>query len=439
MSANKLNTLSRRQFLSNTAKTCFGVSLGGSMASLFNTPAFADAADPDLINKAAKAKHVIYLYMSGGLTHLDTFDPKPQAAANIHGDKTAIKTNADGIQLSEYLPNLAKHADKLCIIRSMNTTQGAHSPGRYFMRTGYTPRASITHPSAGGWVNKLAEPLNKTLPGFITVNCGSGHPGAGFLEPNYQPLPIGNALAGLQNSKKSKNVTQYDLHEQISLRKQLDQEFDEKFAKGHKDVRAYNEVYDSAVKLMRSEDLEAFDLSKESSVTHKLYGAGNFSKGCLLARRLVERGVRFVEVELGGFDWHNDVFGQAAEQLPMLDQGFSALLEDLKVKGLLDSTLVVLATEFGRTPKITQNAGRNHYPKVFSCVMAGGGVKGGYVHGNTDETGSNIVEGKVDAKDFNASIGYALGIDYDKTIHSASKRPFKMSTKDGSPILDLFS
>ncbi len=190
---------------------------------------------------------------------------------------------------------------------------------------------------------------------------------------------------------------------------------------------------------MRSDDLEAFDLSKESATTHKLYGASNFSKGCLLARRLVERGVRFVEVELGGFDWHNDVFGSAAQQLPALDQGFSALLEDLKVKGLLDSTLIVLATEFGRSPKLTREGGRNHFPKAFSCIMAGGGVKGGYIHGKTDATGTNVVEGKVDAKDFNASIGYALGLEYDKTIHSASKRPFKMATKDGKPILDLFA
>ncbi len=435
---NKLSTLNRRDFLATTAKTCFGVTLGGSLAQLFNTPAFADTSDPALASKAAKAKHVIYLYMSGGMTHLDTFDPKPQAAANIHGDKKAIKTNADGIQLSEYLPNLARHADKLSIIRSMSTTQGAHGPGRYFMRTGYTPRSSITHPTAGGWVNKLAKPLNDTIPGFVTVNCGSGHPGAGFFEPNYQPLPIGNALSGLQNSSVPKHLSDEDFEKQLTIRQDLDHDFDEKFAPAQKDVRAYNEMYAAAVKLMRSKDLEAFDLSKESTTTHKLYGASNFSKGCLLARRLVERGVRFVEVELGGFDWHDDVFGNAADKLPMLDQGFSALLEDLKVKGLLDSTLVVLATEFGRSPKLTANAGRNHFPKAFSCIMAGGGVKGGYVHGETDATGTSVVKDKVTATDFNATIGHALGIEYDKTLYSASKRPFKMQARDGKPILDLF-
>ena len=277
--------------------------------------------------------------------------------------KTAIRTKADGIQLSEYLPNLARHADKLAIIRSMNSTQGAHAPGRYFMRTGYTPRSSITHPSAGGWVNKLAAPINNTIPGFVTINCGNGHPGAGFMEPRLQPLPIGDAQAGLQNSRIAKGTTQADFEKQLNLREELDHDFDMKFSKGHKDVRAYTEMYNSAVKLMKSKDLDAFDLSKESTTVHKLYGANKFAKGCLLARRLVENGVRFVEVEFGGFDWHNDNFGQASEKLPMLDQAFAALIEDLSVKGLLDSTLIVLATEFGRSPKLSADGGRNHFPK----------------------------------------------------------------------------
>jgi uncharacterized protein (DUF1501 family) len=435
--SNKLSELNRRDFLATTARTCFGVTMGGSMAQLFNSPAFA--ADPTaLANGGGKAKHVIYLYMSGGMTHLDTFDPKPQAEAAVTGNKKAIKTKADGIQLSEYLPNLARHADKLAIIRSMNSTQGAHGPGTYFMRTGYTQRASITHPSAGGWVNKLAEPINKTIPGYVTISCGNGHPGAGFLEPSLQPLPIGNALSGLQNSAIPKHTTESEFHKQLSIRNELDHDFDAKFSTGHKDVRAYTEMYNAAVKLMRSEDLAAFDLSEESSTVHKLYGASQFAKGCLLARRLVEKGVRFIEVEFGGFDWHDDAFSNADEKLPILDQAFAALIEDLTVKGLLDSTLIVLATEFGRSPKINPDAGRNHYPKAFSCIMAGGGTKGGYVHGETDATGSSVVKGKVSAPDFNASIGHALGLPYDQVIHSASKRPFKMASREGKPILELF-
>lgn len=408
------------------------------MAQLFSSQALAADATT-LAAGGGKAKHVIYLYMSGGLTHLDTFDPKPKAGAMITAGKKAISTNADGIQLSENLPLLAKHTDKLAVIRSMNTTQGAHAPGRYFMRTGYTPRSSIVHPSAGGWINKLAKPMNETIPGFVTINTSNGHPGSGFFEPEYQPLPIGNALAGLQNSKKARNVTDDDFHKQLDIRKELDADFDKDYSKGHKDVRAYNDMFDAAVKLMKSKDLEAFDLSKESTVTHKLYGRSNFAKGCMLARRLVERGVRCVDVELGGFDWHSDLAGNVDEKLPIIDQALSALLEDLKVKGLLDSTLVVLATEFGRTPKINPNAGRDHFPKAFSCVMAGGGIKGGHVYGKTDATGATVIKDKVDAADFNASIGFALGLPFDKTVYSPSKRPFKMASREGQPIKSLFT
>ena len=432
-----MSELDRRAFLARTAHTCFGVTLGGTMASLFSSKALA----ADSVVKAAgggKAKHVIYLFMSGGMTHIDTFDPKAKAGASIMGDTRAIGTNVDGIQLGHWLPELAKQADKLAIIRSMNSTQGAHGPGRYFMRTGYTQRASITHPSAGGWVNKLSDPINDTLPSAINISCSNDHPGAGFMEPSLQPLPIGDPSKGLKNSVKAKNVTESDLQKQIDMRKMLDARFDAQYHAGHKSVRAYGEVYDAAVKLMHSKDLEAFDLSKESDATHMLYGGSQFAKGCMLARRLVERGVRSIEVELGGFDWHNDNFSQAADKLPILDKAVSALLIDLKAKGLLDSTLVVLATEFGRTPEITNEGGRNHFPKAFSTFMAGGGIKGGMVYGETDATGANVVSDKVSASDFNATIGHAMGLNYGQTVYSDTKRPFKMAGREGSPITQIF-
>lgn len=433
-----MNELDRRAFLARTAQTCFGVTLGGSMTTLFNSQAHAASK----IIKAAgggKAKHVIYLFMSGGMTHIDTFDPKAEAGSSIMGDTKAIGTNVDGMQFGHWLPLLSKQADKIAVIRSMNSTQGAHGPGRYFMRTGYTERASIIHPSTGGWVNRLTESLNETLPSYVTISCGNDHPGAGFLEPNLQPLPVGNPEDGLKNSARSERATKSDFKKQIEVRKLLDAQFDAKYHAGHKTVRAYGEVYDSAVKLMESKDLEAFDLSNESEATHKLYGGSQFAKGCMLARRLVEKGVRSVEVELGGFDWHNDNFSQAGEKLPILDQALSGLLIDLKAKGLLDSTLVVLATEFGRTPKVTDEGGRNHFPKAFSTLMAGGGIKGGMVYGETDATGSNVTSKAVSASDFNATIGHAMGIKYDETIYSASKRPFKMAGRKGSAIKEIFA
>ena len=189
---------------------------------------------------------------------------------------------------------------------------------------------------------------------------------------------------------------------------------------------------------MDSKDLEAFDLNKESREVHELYGDNNFSKGVLLARRLVQRGVRFIDVEFGGFDWHNDNFEQMESKIPVLDQALSALLHDLETEGMLDSTLVVVATEFGRTPKITNNGGRNHFPKAFSYLIAGGGVRGGQVYGKTNETGSSVIEDKVSGPDFNATIAHAMGINHEQTLMSPNRRPFKLGGKEGKPLTKLF-
>ena len=434
----KLDDLSRRGFLATTAKSCFGLTIGGAAASFFSSQK-ASAAEQAIAAGGGKAKSVIYLFMSGGMTHIDTLDPKPGAPSEIRGEAKAISTNVDGIQLGHCLPNLAKQMDKVALIRSMTTTQGAHQQGQYYMRTGYTPRASITHPSPGAWTNRLMPDTGKDMPDYITVNCGSSHPGAGFMEAKYGPLPIGDAMAGLQNSRPAKHTNDEQFHKQLDLRKQLDHDFDQKFAKGQKHVRDYSQAFESAVKLMKSKDLEAFDLSQESKDAHMLYGTSRFGKGVLLARRLVERGVRFVEVEYSGFDWHNDNFGEMEAKMPALDQALAALLKDLEIKGLLDSTLVVLGTEFGRSPKINENAGRNHYPKAFSTLMAGGGIKGGQVYGATDATGGTVTTDKVNAQHFNATIAHALGLPHDKIIYSPSKRPFRMGGREGAPIKELFA
>lgn len=435
---NKLDELSRRSLMASTAKACLGVTIAGATQDFF-TPR-AHAADEAV--KAAgggKAKSVIYLFMSGGLTHLDSFDPKPEAPDAFRGPTETIKTKADGVQLAHHFSQLAKQAEKIALIRSMTSTQGAHGPGRYFMRTGYTQRASIVHPSAGSWVSKLKPRTNENLPSFVTVNSGNGHPGAGFFEPEYAPLPVGNAESGLQNVRRLGNISEKEFNQQLALRQLLDKEFDARFHEGQKNVRAYNQVFKEAVKLMNSEDLEAFDLRKEPAGMHTAYGDHEFAKGVLLARRLVERGVRYIDVEFGGFDWHNDNFSQADQKLPVLDQALGALLADLSSRGLLESTLVVVASEFGRTPKIVQErSGRNHYPKAFSYLLAGGGVNGGQVYGKTDETGSNVIENKVSAPDFNATIGFATGVPHNLPLMSPSRRPFKLGARDGKPLTSLF-
>lgn len=439
MNPNQLNEVSRREFLARTARTCFGLTIGGSAASLFSPRALA--ADPAVVKAGGgKAKQVIYLYMSGGMTHIDTFDPKPDAPVEFRGPVDAISTNVDGIQLGHCLPLLAQHMDKVALIRSLNTTQGAHAQGKYLMHTGYSPRGTISHPSSGSWVSKLAGGMNDTLPSFVLIGGGNRHPGGGFFEPKFAPLPIGDPAQGLRNVKRRGNTDDESFERQLTLREELDHDFDTKYHKGQKSVRAYGEVYDSAVKLMKSEDLEAFDLSKESTDSRAAYGNDRFGKGVLLARRLVERGVRFVEVEYGGFDWHADNFEQMENKIPVLDQALSALFTDLKSRGLLDSTLVVVATEFGRSPKIVADkAGRNHFPKAFSCLMAGGGVRGGQVYGETDETASNVIKDPVGAADFNASIAFSLGLPHDLPVMSPTRRPFKMGGLKGEPITSIFS
>lgn len=431
---NQLNEQSRRSFLTNTARTAFGVTLGGASASWFSSAEAAEA-----IKKSnGKAKNVIYLYMAGGMTHIDTFDPKPDAPSEYRGPIKAISTKVDGIQLGQHFERTAKHTDKMAIVRSMTSTQGAHAQGNYHVHTSYTQRASITHPSLGSWANKLdANRLKGTLPPYVTVHSGNNHPGAGFFEPNVAPLPVGDAEKGLQNSKRRSDVSEADFNRQVALRTKLDANFGARFKKGQRSVRAYDEMFNSAVGLMQSKDLEAFDLSAESKDAHAAYGGDKFGKGVLLARRLVEHGVRFVEVQFGGFDWHSDNFTKADEKLPILDQAYAALLADLEQRGLLESTLVVIATEFGRTPKIDDDAGRNHFPKAFSFALAGAGIKGGTIYGETDKTASNVITEKTTASDFNATIAAAMGLPHDQVVFSPTKRPFKMGGKTGKPISEI--
>ena len=438
LNVNTLDDLSRRSFMASAAKGCLGVTIAGSAAKLFTPSALA--ADPAAVaGGGGKAKSVIYLFMSGGMTHLDTFDPKPGASEDYRGPTKTIKTTADGVRLGHYMSNLAGQADKVALVRSMTSTQGAHGPGRYFMRTSYTQRASVVHPSNGAWVTRLKKRANETLPSFVTVGSGNGHPGAGFFEPQHAPLPVGDASSGLQNVQRLRHVSEEQFNKQLALRQILDRQFDERFHRGQKNVRAYNQVFEEAVKLMNSEDLEAFDLRKENPRAHAAYGDHTFAKGVLLARRLVERGVRFIDVEFGGFDWHNDNFTQCEQKLPILDQALAALLQDLESRGLLESTLVVVATEFGRTPKIVQErSGRNHFPKAFSYLLAGGGVQGGQVYGQTDETGSNVVKDPVSGPDFNSTIGFAMGVPHDLTLMSPSHRPFNLGAREGKPLTRLF-
>lgn len=434
----KSDESSRRQFLSYASRTLLGVSILPTMAPLGawaadkkNTPVTAVPVSP---GRKPTARNIIYLYMAGGMTHVDTFDPKPEAGEKIAGPVKAINTAADGVQVSEYFPMLAKQMNKVAIVRGLSTTQGAHEQGNYFMHSSYTMRGTIQHPGIGAWLLRMEGKTNRTLPGSVCIGGGSVGGGAGFMESKFAPLYVGSPTSGVPNSKA--NVGSNEFEERLMLANKFDQTFHDRY--DQKKVRAYSDMYDDAVRLMKSEDLKAFDLSGESAQVRAEYGDNGFGQGCLLARRLVENDVRHVEVTLGGWDTHTNNF-QAVEGLAgTLDKALGALLNDLERRGMLEETMVVLCTEFGRTPYVNENDGRDHYPKAFSALIAGGGVKGGTVHGRTNEMGTEVVEGKCSVPDFNATIAYGLGLPLDQTIYSPSKRPFTVADK-GQPILPLFA
>jgi hypothetical protein len=421
--------ISRRDFAAKTASSLLGVGLLGNSLTSKSFAAFEDASK---LKQIPTAKNVIYLYMSGGQSHMDTWDVKE--GVETAGPTKPFKTSADGVRISEYLQRTAQQMHHATIINSLSSTQGAHEQGNYMMHTSYELRGTIRHPSMGAWLNVFQGGGNSTLPNFVFIGNDSRHPGAGFFPAAQAPLFVSNPENGLKNVKPS--VTEDKFQARMKLADELDKDFRSTFQQ--RNVKAYADMYDDAIAMMKSEDLKAFDLTDEPTNVRAAYGKEAFGQGCLLARRLVERGVRFVEVSLGGWDTHNANFVAVPERCETLDKGLSSLISDLHNRGLLQDTLVVVTTEFGRTPDINTNAGRDHYPKAFSAVMFGGGVKGGHVYGKTDKEGREVVENKMKIQDFNASIAYALGLPLDHVMYSPSKRPFTIADK-GQPIPNLFA
>lgn len=427
----------RRSFLSRMAGSLLGVGAAATFGpsavarSLLQGP--QDPQHPLVLGRAT-AKHVIFLFMRGGMSHIDTLDPKPGKAT--FGPNTAIQTRADGVLLGQYLPKVAEQMDKACIISSMTSKQGAHAQAQYLMRTSYELRGTIQHPSLGAWCHQMTGRQNPTLPGHVMIGGGADMPGAGFFPPEFQPLPIGSAEDGLQNASLPRGVDVERFQRRLQRLADLDKAFAEKH--GQRGVQAYSKAYQEAVGLMRSSDLAAFDLDLESPAMHAAYGDTPFGSGCLLARRLVEHGVRYVEVMSDGWDTHADNFDRLGDLTPAIDQGLAALLADLDARGLLQKTLVVLTSEFGRTPDIDQDQGRNHHPQSFSALLAGGGVRGGQRYGSTDAEGRLVITEPTSIQDLNATIAYACGLPTDHVVTSPSGRPFKVADK-GQPVTSIFA
>jgi hypothetical protein len=428
---NKLNTVARREFVLRTAQTALGVSLLPSMlgsARAVETASKTGVGTPGF----GKAKKVIFLWMNGGMTHIDTWDPK---TGSTKGPTDPIKGKGSIDFLGGTMENMAKVSDKIAIVRSMSSKTGVHESGTYIMKTGYEPRGTIVHPNLGAWASHfLGRIKGVTLPDSVVVNSGSAYPGSGFFPPALSPIPISNPENGLQNIKPT--TTDGQFKKRVALMDEFDTAFRKKFQS--EEVKAYTEFYDETMKLMKSEDLKAFDLSQEPQATREKFGRNSFGQGALLARRLCQSGVRFVEVQFGGWDMHNNIDQALGNTAATMDKVFAALIEDLAANGMLEETMVVMGSEFGRTPDVNENDGRDHYPLAYSTVFAGGGVKGGYTYGSTDKDGRRVTDRQVSPQDFQATIGHAMGLPVEEVVMSPSNRPFTVGDK-GVPVTDIFA
>jgi hypothetical protein len=379
---------------------------------------------------AGRARACILLYMAGGPSQIDTFDPKPGAegAAGMR----AIATDVAGIRVGELLPKLARHAGRMAIIRSIVSAEGNHARAVHLMHTGYAPGGGVQHPAFGAIVG--AERGGGPLPGYVAI----GGPGAdaGFLGAAYSPFAVLAPTKPVRNLHRFRDLDAGRFDHRLALRRELDGDFATAHASAVVDGQlAINE---RAVAMMNAAKVAAFELDGEPPAVRGTYGETDFGIGCLMARRLVEAGVPFVEVTLKGWDTHVDHHNRIRPLCQELDQGMSALLADLAARGRLDSTLVVWAGDFGRTPEISARGGRDHYPQVTPAVLAGGGIRGGQVIGATDDHGRAVVEAQLAVPDLFASICAALGLDPDRSRMSPEGRP--LTTVDrGKRIDGLFA
>lgn len=423
----RLNEVTRRAFVERMAQAAFGISL---LPFLPGEARAAEAVAPVVTRGPGfgKAKAVIMLQLSGGLSQIDSFDPKTGASKGPGG----ILSTKAGYQVSSYLPEIAKVADKITVIRSMTAKVGVHEQARYLMRTGFEKRGTIVHPILGAWAQHYLGASHQTLPSSVCINRPSNH-GNGFFPATMSPLPILDPEEGLNNAVPQAEAT--ILEKRLSLLKDMDHQFTDTVKDSS--VAAYNDFYESTLRLMKGKDLQCFDLDKEPAELREKYGRNRFGQGCLLARRLIEGGVRYVEVESGGWDMHKDIEGGMEDRGAEFDTAFAALISDLDSRGLLDSTMVVVATEFGRKPQF-DGSGRGHHPLVFSCVVAGGGAKRGYVHGASDAAGGDVERDPVTVGDLHATVAHACGMPIETPVVSPSGRPFTIGNK-GKPVGGVFA
>ncbi len=427
---------------------------------------------------APRAQNVIFLFMMGGPSHLDLFDPKPKMAP-LHGQpmpaslvqakKSATggaletvmasprkfqKYGKSGIEFSDMLPHTAAVADDLCVIRSMHCEQSNHDPAQLLMHCG-TPL--FGNPSMGSWVNYGLGSADQNMPGYMVLTSDDGHGlegagsslwGSGFMPSTYRGVSFRNSGDPILHLNRPSGISAPTQRARLDVLRDLNQMHQQRT--GDQEIASRIASYEMAFR-MQSAAPEMLDFSKETAEIRTMYGLDAdktraFGTNCLLARRMVERGVRFVHLVHSTWDHHSDLNGRLENNCAMTDQGAGALIKDLKQRGLLDNTLVIWAGEFGRTPmgevrrgSTAGREGRDHHPSAFTIWMAGGGIKGGHIHGATDDFGYNVVEAPVHVHDFQATVLHLLGIDHERLTYRHSGRDYRLTDVAGKVVKEILS
>tara|TARA_R110000787_G_scaffold39265_3_gene98592 strand:+ start:624 stop:1877 length:1254 start_codon:yes stop_codon:yes gene_type:complete len=376
--------------------------------------------------KSSKAKSVIQIYLPGGIAHQESWIPVTDAPIEYRGPFGNINTKIQDVQFSENLKATAKISDKITVIRSMTHGEAAHERGTHNMFTAYKPSPALAYPSFGSIVSHEFGG-RKNLPPYVAIpNKPNNYAGSGYLSSSFEPFSLGSSPESSSFKVRDLELPKDVNGDRFQKRKSMIQAVDAHFSKTQSSdsLNGMDSFYNQAYDLMNSKEARgAFDLNAESAAMKSFYGNHAAGQRFLLARRLVESGVRFVTVTYGSWDHHDNVERGVAGQMPSFDQAFAALITDLDQRGLLDSTLVTVTSEFGRTPKINKNAGRDHWPKLFGTVLAGGGIKRGFYYGEPDATRTEPEENPVSPEDFGATLYHLMGIDHNKALETKDKRP----------------
>ncbi len=409
--------------------------LGLTLPQFLQQRAMADTKT--YATRDAVAQGIIHIFLPGGMAHQESFDPKPLAPAEYRGPFGAINTKLPGIQFGEHMKNVANIADKITVIRSMSHGEAAHERGTHNMFTGYRPSPALEYPSFGSVISHELGSRNDLPPYVCVPSVPNEYAGSGYLSSAFGPFALGSDPAQGQFKVRDLNLPTGVDEKRFDRRRSLLDTVDHHFRTLEESdaLDSMDAFYQHAYKLISSQKArEAFNLAAEPDALKDKYGRNAAGQRMLLARRLIEGGVRFVSLTAGGWDHHDNIKNGIQTNLPPVDQAIAALITDLEERGMLDSTLVMVTSEFGRTPKINNTGGRDHWPRVFSTMLAGGGMKRGYVHGSSDSLGGEPENDRVGVEDLATTIYNQIGITADKELMSPGNRPIEIV--DGGHVLD---